>query len=143
LGPHVRFRRVQTLVTGRTVQAQFCLDVQLKVQAENLRSLELKLAELRAANDLRSGEDRHTSVKLAEHQIAIAELRHNEFPWIEVDRNGDIIPETASSERIAKWLDAEAGPDLLEYWGERTGSQYAPGFALMASLTAGNGVRWA
>jgi hypothetical protein len=28
------------------------------------------------ANDLRSGEDRHTSVKLAEHQIAIAELRH-------------------------------------------------------------------
>jgi hypothetical protein len=27
------------------------------------------------ANDLRSTEDRHTSVKLAEHQIAIAELR--------------------------------------------------------------------
>jgi hypothetical protein len=27
------------------------------------------------ANDVRSAEDRHTSVKLAEHQIAIAELR--------------------------------------------------------------------
>jgi hypothetical protein len=27
------------------------------------------------ANDLRSADDRHTSVKLGEHQIAIAELR--------------------------------------------------------------------
>jgi hypothetical protein len=51
-------------------------DEKLKVQAENIRSLELKLAELRAANDLRSAEDGHTSVKLAEHQIAIDELRN-------------------------------------------------------------------
>jgi len=51
-------------------------DEQLKVQAENIRSLELKLADLGGANDVRSAEDRHTSVKLAEHQIAIAELRH-------------------------------------------------------------------
>ena len=50
-------------------------DKKLNVQAENIRSLELKLAELIGANDLRSGEDRHTSVKLAEHQLAIAELR--------------------------------------------------------------------
>jgi hypothetical protein len=51
-------------------------DEQLKVQAENIRSPELKLADLGGANDVRSAEDRHTSVKLAEHQIAIAELRH-------------------------------------------------------------------
>jgi hypothetical protein len=50
-------------------------DEKLKVQAENIRSLELKLAELVGANDLRSAEERHTGVKLAEHQIAIAELR--------------------------------------------------------------------
>lgn len=41
------------------------------MQAENIRRLEVMLAELRAANDLRSAEGRHTSVKLAEHQIAI------------------------------------------------------------------------
>jgi hypothetical protein len=35
----------------------------LKGQAEGIRSLELKLVELVGANDLRSGEDRHTSVK--------------------------------------------------------------------------------
>ena len=51
-------------------------DEQLEVQAENIRSLEPKLAELVGANDVRSAEDRHTSVKLAEHQIAIAEMRH-------------------------------------------------------------------
>jgi hypothetical protein len=50
-------------------------DERLKVQAENIRSLELKLAQLAGANDVRSAEDRHTSAKLAEHQIAIAELR--------------------------------------------------------------------
>jgi hypothetical protein len=45
-------------------------DEKLKAQAKNIRNLELKLAELRAASDLRSSEDRQTSVKLAEHQIA-------------------------------------------------------------------------
>lgn len=50
-------------------------DEKLKVQAENIRSLELKLAELMGANDVRSAEDRHTSFKLAKHQIEIAELR--------------------------------------------------------------------
>jgi hypothetical protein len=40
----------------------------LRVQAEDIRNLELKFVELRAANDLRSE-------TLAEHQIAIAELR--------------------------------------------------------------------
>lgn len=50
-------------------------DEKLKAQAENIHNLELKLAELVGANDLRSAEDRHISIKLAEHQIAIAELR--------------------------------------------------------------------
>jgi hypothetical protein len=50
-------------------------DEKLKLQAESIRGLELKLAELVGATDRRSAEDRHTSVKLAEHQIAIAELR--------------------------------------------------------------------
>jgi hypothetical protein len=45
-------------------------DEKLKVQAESIRSLELKLAELVVANDLRSAEDRHASAKLAKHQIA-------------------------------------------------------------------------
>jgi hypothetical protein len=35
----------------------------------------LQTLPLAAANYLRSAEDRHTSVKLAEHQVAIAELR--------------------------------------------------------------------
>ena len=48
-------------------------DEKLKVRAENT-SLEIKLAELRAANDLWSGEDSHINVKLAEHQLAVAEL---------------------------------------------------------------------
>jgi Skp family chaperone for outer membrane proteins len=50
-------------------------DEKLKAQTENIHNLELKLADLRAANDRWSAEDDHTSVKLAEHQIAIAELR--------------------------------------------------------------------
>lgn len=50
-------------------------DEKLKAQTANIHNLELKLTELVGANDLRSAEDRHTSVKLAEHQIAIAELR--------------------------------------------------------------------
>lgn len=41
----------------------------MKVQAENIRSLALKLAGLAGANDARSAEDSHT-------KIAIAELRH-------------------------------------------------------------------
>ncbi|WP_375764547.1 hypothetical protein ACE10X_21290 [Bradyrhizobium sp. Pha-3] len=51
-------------------------DEKLKAQTEKIHNLELKLAELVGANDLRSAEDRHISVQLAEHQIAIAELRH-------------------------------------------------------------------
>jgi hypothetical protein len=54
----------------------------LKVQAEKIRRLELKLAELAGANDLRSAEDRHTSAKPAEHQLAIAELRR----WINAEQ---------------------------------------------------------
>lgn len=50
-------------------------DETLKMQAENIRGLEAKLVELVCANDLRSTEDRRTGVKLAEYQIAIAELR--------------------------------------------------------------------
>nr|WP_224741169.1 hypothetical protein [Bradyrhizobium sp. 2S1]MCK7667578.1 hypothetical protein [Bradyrhizobium sp. 2S1] len=50
-------------------------DEKLRVQSDNIRGLELKLAELVGANEQRSSDDRHTSVKLAEHQIAIAELR--------------------------------------------------------------------
>jgi len=44
----------------------------LKVQAEIIRSLEIKLSELWAANDLRSADK---NVKLAEDRIAIGELR--------------------------------------------------------------------
>jgi hypothetical protein len=52
------------------------IEDQDKKLTENIRILEIKVAELQAANDLRSAEDRHISVKVAEHQIAIAELRH-------------------------------------------------------------------
>jgi hypothetical protein len=41
----------------------------LKAEAENIRNLELKPAEFAGANDLRSAEDRHTSVKVTELQI--------------------------------------------------------------------------
>lgn len=50
-------------------------DEKLNAQTEKIHDLELKLAELVGANDLRLAEERHTNVKLAEHQIAIAELR--------------------------------------------------------------------
>jgi hypothetical protein len=50
-------------------------DEKLKGQAENIRSLEIRLAELRAATDLRSAEDCLTTAQMAEQQIAIAELR--------------------------------------------------------------------
>jgi hypothetical protein len=50
-------------------------DEKLEGQAENIRSLEIRLAELRAATDLRSAEDCLTTAQLAEYQIAIAELR--------------------------------------------------------------------
>jgi hypothetical protein len=50
-------------------------DEKLTAQSEKMHSLELNLAAIQAASDLRDAEDRHTSVKLAEHQIAIAELR--------------------------------------------------------------------
>jgi len=45
-------------------------------QAEQSRNLELKLVELQAALKLRVAEDHKVSVKLAEHDIALAELRH-------------------------------------------------------------------
>lgn len=51
-------------------------DESLKVQAESIRNLETKVADLWASNDQRSAEDHRASVKLAEHQIATAELRH-------------------------------------------------------------------
>lgn len=44
-------------------------------QAEQIRNLELKLAELQAAQKRQTNEDQNTNAKLAEHQIAIAELR--------------------------------------------------------------------
>lgn len=50
-------------------------DAKMKAQAENISTLERKLAELAGANDLHSAEGRRTGVRLAEHQIAIAELR--------------------------------------------------------------------
>lgn len=49
-------------------------DEKLKAQTENIHNLELKLAELVGANNLRLAEERRISVQLAEHQIAIAEL---------------------------------------------------------------------
>jgi len=58
-----------------------------------------------------------------------------EFPWLETDKNGDAIPETATLERITNWLNAEADLYHFESWGGRTASQYAPGFALMSFLT--------
>jgi len=50
-------------------------DEKLKGQAENILSLEIRLAELRAATDLRSAEDCLTTAQMAEQPIAIAELR--------------------------------------------------------------------
>jgi hypothetical protein len=57
-----------------------------------------------------------------------------QFPWLEIDQTGAVIPGTATFERISRWLDAEPNPVDLEYWG-RTATQYAPGFDLMSSLT--------
>lgn len=50
-------------------------DEKLKAQAEGLRALDHRLTELARTNELRLAEERHTGVQLAEHQIAIAELR--------------------------------------------------------------------
>jgi hypothetical protein len=47
----------------------------LSAQVEKMHSLEVKLATLRVASGVRAAEDHHTSVKLAERQIAIAGLR--------------------------------------------------------------------
>jgi len=68
-------------------------------------------------------------------QVATGWEFDEEFPWLETNENGDAIPETATLERITNWLNAEANSDALEHWGGRTTSQYAPGFALMWSLT--------
>jgi hypothetical protein len=66
------------LIVGMVAELQGIIkaqDEKLTAQSEKMHSLELNLAAIQAASDLRDAEDRHTSVKLAEHQIAIAELR--------------------------------------------------------------------
>ncbi|WP_166296838.1 hypothetical protein [Bradyrhizobium sp. 2S1] len=50
-------------------------DEKMKAQADNIGALDTKLRQLASVNDLRSVEDRHTGDQLAEHQVAIAELR--------------------------------------------------------------------
>jgi hypothetical protein len=67
-------------------------------------------------------------------------LRHlvdEEFLWIETDKNGDAVPGTDTNERITSWLNKQINDDydLLEHWGQRTSTQYAPGFALMSSFS--------
>jgi hypothetical protein len=59
-----------------------------------------------------------------------------EFGWIEIDENGDAVPETETDERLTAWLNAKLyGSYLLESWGSRTATQYAPGFGLLSSLS--------
>jgi hypothetical protein len=59
-----------------------------------------------------------------------------EFPWVETDEKGDLVPGTDTEERLVRWLNwrLDENYDLLEKWGERESSQYAPGFALMWAL---------
>lgn len=47
----------------------------LKLQTESIRNLEAKVADLRDSNDRLSAAGTGASLKLAEHQVAIAELR--------------------------------------------------------------------
>jgi hypothetical protein len=59
-----------------------------------------------------------------------------EFQWAETDENGNLIPGTDTEERLLAWLNSHLDDDynLLETWGAREASQYAPGFELMRCL---------
>jgi len=60
----------------------------------------------------------------------------DEFQWAETDERGDIIPGTDTDERLTKWLNSKVDDEgILEAWGGTTMSEYAPGFALMRSLS--------
>lgn len=59
-----------------------------------------------------------------------------QFGWIEIDENGDAVPETETDERLTAWLnDAKSTNDDYWNWGSRTANAFAPGFALMSSLS--------
>ena len=62
-----------------------------------------------------------------------------EFPWLETDETGEAVSDAERDERLMIWLNSAIVDDydLLERWGERTASQYAPGFALMRALSNG------
>jgi hypothetical protein len=59
-----------------------------------------------------------------------------EFQWLKTDAEGNAIPETDTLQTITDWLNAEIDLDKLEYWGQRTMSQYAPGFSFMSALSS-------
>jgi hypothetical protein len=64
-----------------------------------------------------------------------------EFLWLSTDDEGEVIPGTDTDETLTGWLNSEVtyGDDyscgLLERWSSHTSTIYAPGFALMNSLT--------
>jgi hypothetical protein len=59
-----------------------------------------------------------------------------EFQWAETDEKGDLIPGTDTEGRLQAWLNSHLDDnyDLLETWGAREASEYAPGFELMHCL---------
>jgi hypothetical protein len=81
-------------------------------------------------------------VTLETKKLAVSEATgwtyDEEFPWIDTDSSGDALPGTDTDERLTKWLNSQIIDDynLLEHWGSRTASQYAPGFVLMWSLSS-------
>lgn len=60
-----------------------------------------------------------------------------EFEWLKTDDYGDVIPGTDTLGTITNWLNGPIDLEhpLMENWGDRTSTQYASGFSLMASLT--------
>jgi hypothetical protein len=58
-----------------------------------------------------------------------------EFGWIETDENGDAVPGTETDDRLTAWLNGTLDDYLLENWGSRSASEYAPGFVLLSSLS--------
>jgi hypothetical protein len=67
---------------------------------------------------------------------AVGWVSPEEFGWVEIDENGDAVPETETDERLTAWLnDPKSTNDDYWNWGSRTANAYAPGFALMSSLS--------
>lgn len=64
----------------------------------------------------------------------------DQFPWVEYDDEGNVVPDTDTLERLRSWLGSTLGStdwdfDLLGRWLDPT-SIYAPGDQIDAALTA-------